>query len=174
MPGRRTKLTTRSRSATAPRRSFRQHYDDLEARRAELCQRLSTLGHKAEEHPAAQQHLPQGKAGAATRSAAVGRLADRHSGKGFEHAIAGYLRSYCGGPYPLVNDCKSSGKCLDGQTRFFVMANTVFTADSPILLRGSITGRLTMLGIEFIGYGFLMLAFTAVQYACLLTSALKD
>ena len=30
-----------------------------------------------------------------------------------------------------------------------------------------------MLGIEFIGYGCLLLAFTAVQYDCLLTSALK-
>ena len=30
-----------------------------------------------------------------------------------------------------------------------------------------------MLGIEFIGYGCLLLAFTAVQYACLLTSAPK-
>ena len=52
MPGRRTKLTTGSRPATAPRRSFRRQYDDLEARRAELCERLRTLGHKAEEHPA--------------------------------------------------------------------------------------------------------------------------
>jgi len=52
MPGRRTKLTTGSRSATAPRRNFRQQYDDLEARRAELCERLRALGHKAEEHPA--------------------------------------------------------------------------------------------------------------------------
>jgi hypothetical protein len=58
-----------------------------------------------------------------------------------------------------------------------VTANTVFTADSPIVLREvemMVTGRLTMLGIEFIGYGCLLLAFTAVQYACLLTSALKD
>ena len=56
------------------------------------------------------------------------------------------------------------------------MANTVFTADSPILPRVEmmVTGRLIMLGIEFIGYGCLLLAFTAVQYACLLlTSALK-
>ena len=52
MPGRQTKLTTGSRPAAAPRRSFRQRYDDLEARRAELCERLRTLGHKAEEHPA--------------------------------------------------------------------------------------------------------------------------
>jgi hypothetical protein len=76
---------------------------------------------------------------------------------------------------PLVNDCKSSGKCLDRQTRIFVIANTVFTADSPIVLTVEmmVTGRLTMLGIEFIGYGCLLLAFTAVQYACLLTSAQK-
>jgi hypothetical protein len=55
------------------------------------------------------------------------------------------------------------------------MANTVFTADSPIVLTVEmmVTGRLTMLGIELIGYGCLLLAFTAVQYACLLTSALK-
>lgn len=52
MPGRRTKLTTGPTPTTAPRRSFRQQYDDLEARRAELCARLGTLGHKAEEHPA--------------------------------------------------------------------------------------------------------------------------
>ena len=52
MPDRRTKLTTGSRPAAAPRRSFRQPYDDLEARRAELCDRLRTLGSKAEEHPA--------------------------------------------------------------------------------------------------------------------------
>jgi hypothetical protein len=43
----------------------------------------------------------------------------------------------------------------------------------PSYDRTMVTGRLTMLGIEFIGYGCLLLAFTAVQYACLLTSALK-
>ena len=55
------------------------------------------------------------------------------------------------------------------------MANTVFTANSLIVLTVEImvTERLTMLGIEFIGYGCLLLAFTAAQYACLLTSALK-
>ena len=52
MPHRGTKLTTGSRPAAAPRRSFRQQYDDLEARRAELCERLRTLGYKAEAHPA--------------------------------------------------------------------------------------------------------------------------
>jgi hypothetical protein len=55
------------------------------------------------------------------------------------------------------------------------MANTVFTADSPILRTFEMmaTGRLTMLGIEFIGYACLLVAFTAVQYACLLTPVLK-
>ena len=52
MPGRRTQFPTGSKPATAPRRSFRQQYDDLEARRTELCDRLRTLGHKAEEQPA--------------------------------------------------------------------------------------------------------------------------
>ena len=52
MPHRGTKLTTGSRPSAAPRRSFRQQYDDLEARRAELCERLRALGHKAERHPA--------------------------------------------------------------------------------------------------------------------------
>ena len=52
MPNRRTKLNPGSRPATAPRRSFRQQYDDLEARRSELCERLRALGHKADEHPA--------------------------------------------------------------------------------------------------------------------------
>jgi predicted RNA polymerase sigma factor len=52
MPTRRAKLPTGPRPATAPRRSFRQQYDDLEARRTELCERLRTLGHKAESHPA--------------------------------------------------------------------------------------------------------------------------
>jgi len=55
------------------------------------------------------------------------------------------------------------------------MANTVFTAGSPILfLRLKCCyGETAMLGIEYIGYGCLLLAFTAVQYACLLTSPLK-
>ena len=55
------------------------------------------------------------------------------------------------------------------------MANTVFTAGSPILRTVEMlaTGRLTMLGIEFIGYACLLLAFTAVQYACLLTPVQK-
>jgi ribosomal protein L31 len=52
MPGCRTKLTTGSTAATAQQRSFRRRYDDLEGRRDELCERLRTLGNKAEEHPA--------------------------------------------------------------------------------------------------------------------------
>ena len=43
---------SKSASTTAQRRSFRQQYDELEARRAELCERLRALGTKAEEHPA--------------------------------------------------------------------------------------------------------------------------
>ena len=51
------------------------------------------------------------------------------------------------------------------------MANTVFTAGSPILrtIEMMVTGRLIMLGIELIGYTCVLLLFTAVQYACLLT-----
>jgi hypothetical protein len=52
MPDRRTKLAPTSGSATGRPRSFRQRYDELEARRAELCERLRALGHKAEEHSA--------------------------------------------------------------------------------------------------------------------------
>ncbi|HZP70923.1 MAG TPA: hypothetical protein VFB29_13340 [Pseudolabrys sp.] len=52
MPGRRTKPTTPPGSAPPKRRSFRRQYDELEARRAELCARLRTLGHRAEAHPA--------------------------------------------------------------------------------------------------------------------------
>lgn len=33
------------------RQSFRRQYDELEARRAELCARLCELGHAAQEHP---------------------------------------------------------------------------------------------------------------------------
>jgi hypothetical protein len=55
------------------------------------------------------------------------------------------------------------------------MANTVFTASSPILHRVEMLGygETDMLGIEFFGYGCLLLAFTAVQYACLLSPVLK-
>jgi predicted RNA polymerase sigma factor len=52
MPGSRTKLTTSSKPAPARRRSFRQQYDELEARRAELCGRLGALGQAAQAHPA--------------------------------------------------------------------------------------------------------------------------
>ena len=43
----------------------------------------------------------------------------------------------------------------------------------PLYRRMMMVTEAAMLGIEFIGYGCLLLAFTAVQYACLLTSALK-
>jgi hypothetical protein len=52
MPGRRTTPTTTSKPAGGRRLTFRQRYDEMEARRAELCARLATLGHKAEAHPA--------------------------------------------------------------------------------------------------------------------------
>ena len=52
MPDHRSKSTPTSSPATGRPRSFRQRYDELEARRAELCERLSLLGHKAEQHPA--------------------------------------------------------------------------------------------------------------------------
>ena len=137
-----------------PRRSFRQQYDELEARRAELCERLRMLGHKADEHPAYKGALKllntiyRKERHAATRGAAIGRLADRHPGKDGEHAIAGYLRTGCRRSYPLVNDCKFSGKCFRRQTRIFVMANTVFTAGSPILstVKMMVTGRLPCWG----------------------------
>jgi len=39
------------------RRSFRQRYDDLEARRSELIARLSRLGERARRHPAYRRSL---------------------------------------------------------------------------------------------------------------------
>jgi hypothetical protein len=52
MPGRRTKLPTTSSPTSGGRRSFRQRYDELEARRTELSERLRRLGRTAEQHPA--------------------------------------------------------------------------------------------------------------------------
>jgi hypothetical protein len=52
MPGRRPTPTTTSKPARGRPRTFREQYDELEARRAELCARLRALGHKAEEHSA--------------------------------------------------------------------------------------------------------------------------
>lgn len=49
MPRRRK---TTEQPPAAKRRSFRQKYDDLEARRAELSARLRVLAHIAHEHPA--------------------------------------------------------------------------------------------------------------------------
>ena len=43
----------------------------------------------------------------------------------------------------------------------------------PLYRGNACYGETAMLGFEFIGYGCLLLAFTAVQYACLLTSELK-
>jgi hypothetical protein len=40
-----------------PRKTFRQRYDDLEARRAELMRRLAGLGDAARTHPAYKRSL---------------------------------------------------------------------------------------------------------------------
>ena len=57
----------------------------------------------------------------------------------------------------------------------FVTANTErpsgFSRVGPTKTR--IFGESVMLGFELIGYGFLILLFTGIQYACLLTAAPK-
>jgi hypothetical protein len=52
VPHRRTAST-----AAARRKSFRQRYDELEARRAELIVRLTSLGERARRHPAYKRAL---------------------------------------------------------------------------------------------------------------------
>ena len=56
--------------------------------------------------------------------------------------------------------------------RFFVMADTASQGEVLIVTTARIeaSGEKTMFGFEVIGWGFLVLLFTAVQYACLLTS----
>jgi hypothetical protein len=56
--------------------------------------------------------------------------------------------------------------------RFFVMADTASLSGVLIVTTARIeaSGEKTMFGFEVIGLGFLVLLFTAVQYACLLTS----
>lgn len=44
--------TSKSDAVPAPRKSFRQRYDELEARRFELIARLTALGESARRHPA--------------------------------------------------------------------------------------------------------------------------
>lgn len=46
-----------SHKAPRKRQSFRQRYDELEARRAELSGRLRSLGHAAERHPGYERAL---------------------------------------------------------------------------------------------------------------------
>ncbi len=53
MPDRRAPPT----SPAGRPRTFREKYDELEARRAELCARLRALGRKAEEHSAYKSAL---------------------------------------------------------------------------------------------------------------------
>ncbi len=43
---------TSTGAPSAPRKSFRRRYDELEARRFELIARLTTLGENARQHPA--------------------------------------------------------------------------------------------------------------------------
>jgi hypothetical protein len=44
-------------NTAAPRKSFRQRYNEIEARRAELIERLSRLGEAARRHPAYKRSL---------------------------------------------------------------------------------------------------------------------
>lgn len=55
MPNRRTK--SGPAAASSPRKSFRQRYNEIEARRSELIARLSTLGENARSHPAYKRSL---------------------------------------------------------------------------------------------------------------------
>lgn len=56
MPNRRTKSGPAAASPS-PRKSFRQRYNEIEARRSELIARLSTLGENARGHPAYKRSL---------------------------------------------------------------------------------------------------------------------
>ncbi len=63
-----------------------------------------------------------------------------------------------------------------GGIRIFVTADTARAPGGPYCdnQRGSRrTGRKVMVGIEFVGWGVLTVAFTAIQYGCLLMSAGK-
>jgi len=57
MPNRRTPLLPIAAPADTPRGSFRQRYDQLETRRAELMNRLRTLGDGAQRHPGYKRAL---------------------------------------------------------------------------------------------------------------------
>jgi hypothetical protein len=57
MPNRRTPLLPIAAPADKPRGSFRQRYDQLETRRAELMNRLRTLGDGAQRHPGYKRAL---------------------------------------------------------------------------------------------------------------------
>jgi hypothetical protein len=56
MPNRRTP-TTPTQASDKPRGTFRQRYDDLEKRRAELMARLHALGDRAQRHPGHKRAL---------------------------------------------------------------------------------------------------------------------
>jgi hypothetical protein len=55
MPNRRSEHS--QKSAPQKRQSFRQHYDELEVRRAELTVRLQSLGEEAQRHPGYKRAL---------------------------------------------------------------------------------------------------------------------
>ena len=52
MPRRRAKSSPSAQTPAGRQLNFRQRYDELETRRAELCARLRLLGKAAEDHPA--------------------------------------------------------------------------------------------------------------------------
>lgn len=56
MPPRRPASPT-AKGPNAPRGTFRQRYDDLEAKRTELVERLRTLGDAAQQHPGYKRAL---------------------------------------------------------------------------------------------------------------------
>jgi hypothetical protein len=55
VPNRRSKTSTAVSSA--PRKSFRQRYNEIEVRRSELVARVSKLGESARSHPAYKRSL---------------------------------------------------------------------------------------------------------------------
>ena len=57
MPNRRPPLPPIAPPADKPRGTFRQRYDELEARRAELMRRLRALGDGAQRHPGYKRAL---------------------------------------------------------------------------------------------------------------------
>jgi hypothetical protein len=81
-----------------------------------------------------------------------------------------------GSPGPIAPIRGSPPGPTPGGIRTFVMADTALPPGSPYRDDGRgfrRTGRKIMVGIEFVGWGLLTVAFTAIQYSCLLISAGK-